>query len=188
MIKNIIPAVASTNAVIAAICANEALKLATNMCPPLHGQLGFNVEEGVFAGSQLTERSEGCPVCSDMPTIKSIVLATNATLRELLTVMGSDGKVVSRCAIMNFLMYFATFQCILQPPSHSFLICTHIIMQQSQRSVALGMRTLWMASMAALDVNLDAACSTLGVLSGSMISFTFNNAADVSLASLSHTT
>jgi hypothetical protein len=42
VVKNIIPAVASTNAIIAAACANEVLKIATGCAPPLKNYMFVN--------------------------------------------------------------------------------------------------------------------------------------------------
>lgn len=48
VIKHIIPAVASTNAVIAAACATEVLKLASSCCVPLNNYMVFNDSDGVY--------------------------------------------------------------------------------------------------------------------------------------------
>uniref|UniRef100_A0A1I7XQ19 NEDD8-activating enzyme E1 catalytic subunit n=1 Tax=Heterorhabditis bacteriophora TaxID=37862 RepID=A0A1I7XQ19_HETBA len=50
VLKRIIPAVASTNAVIAASCALEALKLASNISKPIDNYLNFTDIEGVYCG------------------------------------------------------------------------------------------------------------------------------------------
>ncbi|VDP15249.1 unnamed protein product [Heligmosomoides polygyrus] len=50
VLKRIIPAVASTNAVIAASCALEAVKLATNTAKPINNYLNFTDVEGVYCG------------------------------------------------------------------------------------------------------------------------------------------
>ncbi|XP_064632664.1 NEDD8-activating enzyme E1 catalytic subunit-like isoform X2 [Lineus longissimus] len=48
VVKRIIPAVASTNAVIAAACATEVFKIATSCCMPLNNYVNFNDTEGVY--------------------------------------------------------------------------------------------------------------------------------------------
>ncbi|KHJ88566.1 ThiF family protein [Oesophagostomum dentatum] len=64
VIKRIIPAVASTNAVIAASCALEAIKLATNTAKPIDNYLNFTDIEGVYCGVVQMERDPECPTCS----------------------------------------------------------------------------------------------------------------------------
>ncbi|EPB76982.1 ThiF family protein [Ancylostoma ceylanicum] len=56
VLKRIIPAVASTNAVIAASCALEAVKLATNTAKPIDNYLNFTDIEGVYCGVVQMER------------------------------------------------------------------------------------------------------------------------------------
>uniref|UniRef100_A0A0N5ABF0 NEDD8-activating enzyme E1 catalytic subunit n=1 Tax=Syphacia muris TaxID=451379 RepID=A0A0N5ABF0_9BILA len=56
VLKRIIPAVASTNAVIAASCALEALKLASNIACPFTNYLNFANIEGVFMGTVNLEK------------------------------------------------------------------------------------------------------------------------------------
>ena len=67
VVKNIIPAVASTNAVIAAACANEALKMMTGCSPTLQNYMLFNCGEGVYNAVHEQERKADCAVCSGKP-------------------------------------------------------------------------------------------------------------------------
>lgn len=48
VLKNIIPAVASTNAVIAAACATEVFKIASSCCEPLNNYMVFNDSDGIY--------------------------------------------------------------------------------------------------------------------------------------------
>ncbi|PIO60953.1 E2 binding domain protein, partial [Teladorsagia circumcincta] len=64
VLKRIIPAVASTNAVIAASCALEAIKLATNTAKPIDNYLNFTDIEGVYCGVVKMEKDPECPTCS----------------------------------------------------------------------------------------------------------------------------
>lgn len=48
VVKRIIPAVASTNAVIAAACASEVFKLATSACTPMNNYCVFNDIDGIY--------------------------------------------------------------------------------------------------------------------------------------------
>ncbi|CAI2347828.1 unnamed protein product [Caenorhabditis sp. 36 PRJEB53466] len=64
VLKRIIPAVASTNAVIAASCALEALKLATNIAKPIDNYLNFTQLDGAFTCVVSMEKDPNCHVCS----------------------------------------------------------------------------------------------------------------------------
>ncbi len=63
VIKNIIPAIASTNALAAAAAVNEALKLATDAAPYLKNCLMYNGEEGAFVSTQEYFKNPNCVVC-----------------------------------------------------------------------------------------------------------------------------
>ncbi|CAB3379520.1 Hypothetical predicted protein [Cloeon dipterum] len=56
VVKNIIPAVASTNASIAAVCANEVFKLATGVCKPLNDYVVLNQSDGVYTFAFANEK------------------------------------------------------------------------------------------------------------------------------------
>ncbi|RLU24321.1 hypothetical protein DMN91_002409 [Ooceraea biroi] len=66
VVKNIIPAVASTNAVIAAACATEAFKLATNCNATLNNYMVLNNLDGVYTYTYEAERKEDCLTCSQV--------------------------------------------------------------------------------------------------------------------------
>lgn len=68
VVKNIIPAIASTNAIIAASCCNEALKIVTGCNPYLNNYMMYIGEEGVYTHTFEHEQKEGCPVCGNMAT------------------------------------------------------------------------------------------------------------------------
>ncbi|TKR67999.1 hypothetical protein L596_024055 [Steinernema carpocapsae] len=78
VLKRIIPAVASTNAVIAASCALEALKLASNISCPLNNYLNFSDIEGIHFSVVTLEKEPGCLVCSR--DTRSIEVPEGATL------------------------------------------------------------------------------------------------------------
>jgi len=63
VVKNIIPAIASTNAIIAAACTQEAFKIATTCAPFLNNYLMFTGDEGVYAYTFEHEKRPDCPVC-----------------------------------------------------------------------------------------------------------------------------
>ncbi|XP_065291555.1 NEDD8-activating enzyme E1 catalytic subunit isoform X2 [Dermacentor albipictus] len=67
VVKRIIPAVASTNAVIAAVCVNEVFKIATSCCNPLNNYVVFNDTDGIYTYTFEAERNEKCLACSQVP-------------------------------------------------------------------------------------------------------------------------
>ncbi|KAL8566247.1 NEDD8-activating protein uba3 [Nucella lapillus] len=67
VVKRIIPAVASTNAVIAAACATEVFKVASSCCHPLNNYMNFNDTEGVYTYTFEAMKREDCLVCSSHP-------------------------------------------------------------------------------------------------------------------------
>ncbi|KYQ51264.1 NEDD8-activating enzyme E1 catalytic subunit [Trachymyrmex zeteki] len=67
VVKNIIPAVASTNAVIAAACATEAFKLATSCSASLNNYMVLNDLDGVYTYTFEVERKINCLACSQVP-------------------------------------------------------------------------------------------------------------------------
>ncbi|CAI4216304.1 unnamed protein product [Parascedosporium putredinis] len=67
VIKNIIPAIASTNAVIAAACCNEAFKLATGAAPALgmeENYMMYSGDDSIYTYTFKHERKDDCPVCN----------------------------------------------------------------------------------------------------------------------------
>lgn len=63
VVKNIIPAIASTNAIIAASCCNEAFKIATTSAPYLDNYFMLIGTDGVYSYTFEYERRQDCPVC-----------------------------------------------------------------------------------------------------------------------------
>lgn len=88
VIKHIIPAVASTNASIAGLCAMEVLKVASNCSLGLNNWLNFNNTHAVYTFSYEQERNEECISCSRK--VKKIELKTDATLHHLLTYLNEE--------------------------------------------------------------------------------------------------
>ncbi|WRT70845.1 uncharacterized protein IL334_007844 [Kwoniella shivajii] len=63
VVKNIIPAIASTNAIIAASCCNEALKIATACAPYLDNYMMYVGNDSVYTYTFEYEKRPECPVC-----------------------------------------------------------------------------------------------------------------------------
>lgn len=68
VVKNIIPAIASTNAIIAAACTNEALKLVTSCAPFLENYMMYtgDSETGLYTYTFAAEKKDECPVCGQL--------------------------------------------------------------------------------------------------------------------------
>ncbi|OXB68115.1 hypothetical protein ASZ78_014576, partial [Callipepla squamata] len=104
VVKRIIPAVASTNAVIAAVCATEVFKIATSAYIPLNNYLVFNDVDGLYTYTFEAERK----------TVASIEERTrpnlSKTLKELGLVDGQELAVadVTTPQTMLFKLHFTT--------------------------------------------------------------------------------
>ncbi|RYP74366.1 hypothetical protein DL771_003033 [Monosporascus sp. 5C6A] len=84
VVKNIIPAIASTNAIIAASCCNEALKIATAAAPSLgfeENYMMYTGDEAIYTHVFKNEKKGDCPVCGDVA--KPLHVDPNWTLKEL---------------------------------------------------------------------------------------------------------
>lgn len=78
--KRIVPAIASTNAVVAAACSLEALKAATLLAPSLDNYCLYNGGDGAYSAVVSHERDQGCPVCS--PGVPVTASASKDTLLD----------------------------------------------------------------------------------------------------------
>lgn len=91
VVKNIIPAVASTNAVIAAACVTEAFKLATSCCSTLNNYMTFCDIDGIYTYTYENERREDCLVCSPASRPKYIdVPHDGVKLSEFIDILCND--------------------------------------------------------------------------------------------------
>ncbi|KAL2270237.1 hypothetical protein VTJ83DRAFT_2421 [Remersonia thermophila] len=87
VVKNIIPAIAATNSVIAAACCNEALKIASGCAPALglpdNNYMMYSGNDAIYTYTFRHERKEDCPVCGNRPR-ELPVSGPQQTLRDLL--------------------------------------------------------------------------------------------------------
>ncbi|KAI6761915.1 hypothetical protein HG531_002468 [Fusarium graminearum] len=84
-IKNIIPAIASTNAIIAAACCNEAFKIATSSAPCLGFQTNYMMYSGndsIYTYTFKHEKKDDCPVCGRQA--RPLEVDPKTTLQELI--------------------------------------------------------------------------------------------------------
>jgi NEDD8-activating enzyme E1 len=87
VVKNIIPAIASTNAIIAASCCNEAFKIATNANPFLglpetNNYMMYSGDEGVYTYTFEYLKKDDCPVCGNLA--KTIEIDSTWTLQDFI--------------------------------------------------------------------------------------------------------
>ncbi|XP_017777965.1 PREDICTED: NEDD8-activating enzyme E1 catalytic subunit [Nicrophorus vespilloides] len=87
VVKNIIPAVASTNAVIAAVCATEVFKLATSCCVPMNNYMVFNDVDGIYSYTYEAEKKSNCLACSQVPQTLEIKDPSKMKLKDLIQVL-----------------------------------------------------------------------------------------------------
>jgi NEDD8-activating enzyme E1 len=85
VIKNIIPAIASTNAIIAASCCNEAFKIATSTNPPLgfeENYMMYSGNDSIYTYTFKHEKKSDCPVCGT--AARNLQVDPNLTLEEFI--------------------------------------------------------------------------------------------------------
>ncbi|KAL9611548.1 MAG: hypothetical protein Q9167_003832 [Letrouitia subvulpina] len=90
VVKNIIPAIASTNAIIAASCCNEAFKIATNCNPFLTNYMMYSGDEGIYTYTFEHDQKPDCPVCGSVS--KTLSVNPNITLQEFIESLGERAE------------------------------------------------------------------------------------------------
>lgn len=89
VVKNIIPAIASTNAIVAASCCNEAFKVLTNTnsflgYPGKDNYMMYTGDESVYTFTFEHQKKSDCPVCGYENLARPLTLDANSTLQEFL--------------------------------------------------------------------------------------------------------
>ena len=82
VVKNIIPAIASTNAIVAASCCNEAFKIATSCNPYLDNYMMYSGDDSVYTYTFTHEKKDDCPVCGNLA--RSLDVDPKMTLRDFI--------------------------------------------------------------------------------------------------------
>jgi ubiquitin-activating enzyme E1 C len=85
VVKNIIPAIASTNAIIAASCCNEAFKIATQSNPALGQEENYMMYSGndsIYTYTFKHEKKDDCPVCGNLA--RDLDVDPNLTLQDFI--------------------------------------------------------------------------------------------------------
>lgn len=86
VVKNIIPAIASTNAIIAAACVLEAFKFATTAAPFLNNYMMFTGNDSVYTYTFEHEKRPDCPVCGG--EARPMTFSAQDTLERLIEQLG----------------------------------------------------------------------------------------------------
>jgi ubiquitin-activating enzyme E1 C len=84
VVKNIIPAVASTNAIISAMCVNEALKLVTFGSQTVNNYFMYMGGEGLYTPTFTYEKSAHCVVCSDEAATRRMAVSGDLSLQAFM--------------------------------------------------------------------------------------------------------
>lgn len=87
VIKHIIPAVASTNAVIAAACVTEVFKIASSCYENLNNYMVFNDVDGIYTYAYEQEKKSDCLACSSVPRNIPIEDPNTTTLEDLIKML-----------------------------------------------------------------------------------------------------
>ena len=92
VVKRVIPAVASSNAIISAACINEVFKLRTFCAQSMNSYYMYMGSEGLYTNTIEYGRKEGCIVCGDSTVPICKTLSSSSTLQDLLTQLQEDPK------------------------------------------------------------------------------------------------
>lgn len=90
VVKNIIPAIASTNAIVAASCCNEALKIASGCAPSLgmeENYMMYSGNDSIYTYTFKHEKKDDCPVCGSLA--RPLEVDPKLTLQELIDLLAA---------------------------------------------------------------------------------------------------
>lgn len=100
--KNIIPAVASTNAIVAATCANEALKLVTCIADNMNNYMMYNGKLGVYTYTYENTKRSDCAVCGAPSPLRLAAKAVD-TMNDFLEQIALHPELRSRNPLLRTL-------------------------------------------------------------------------------------
>ncbi|GAK67464.1 NEDD8 activating enzyme [Moesziomyces antarcticus] len=86
VVKNIIPAIASTNAIVAAACVLEAFKIATTAAPFLNNYMMVTGNDSVYTYTFEHEKRPDCPVCGGES--RTMTFKQHETVQDLIDRLG----------------------------------------------------------------------------------------------------
>lgn len=107
VVKNIIPAIASTNAIVAAACCNEAFKIVTAINPCLGNledgaaaptYMMYTGDQGTYSYTFRPGKKDDCPVCgvdamasADRSKMADLTCEPGSTLQEVISSLSEKG-------------------------------------------------------------------------------------------------
>lgn len=89
VVKNIIPAIPSTNAIVAAACTLEAVKAITMCSAGMNNYMMYVGSEGIYTHTVAYERDPQCPLCSAGVPLS---VASDASLQSVMDAMVADAR------------------------------------------------------------------------------------------------
>jgi len=90
VVKHIIPAIASTNAIISAACATEAFKIATQSNLYLKNYMMYSGVEGIYTSTMNYDKNPDCSVCG--ASIRSLHIRDDITIQGVIDELMNDTK------------------------------------------------------------------------------------------------
>lgn len=90
VVKNIIPAIAATNSIIAASCCNEAFKIASSTNPYLNNYMMYTGDDSIYTYTFEHQKKDDCPVCGNLA--KRIDVEPNWTLQDFIRELGERAE------------------------------------------------------------------------------------------------
>lgn len=121
VVKNIIPAVASTNAIVSAACVNEVIKLRTYCSQTMNNYCMYMGSESIYTHTFDYERKPICVVCSDEANTKVFDVNSQTTLQEFIdTLISSSALQLKKPSVMGqaatlYMQNPPTLEAVLRP-------------------------------------------------------------------------
>mmetsp|Transcript_17944 Transcript_17944/g.18706 ORF Transcript_17944/g.18706 Transcript_17944/m.18706 type:complete len:186 (-) Transcript_17944:9-566(-) len=101
VVKNVIPAVASTNAIISACCVNEVFKLLTFTAQTMNTYYMYVGNDGVYSSTFEYNLNPTCLVCSQPAPTSITVSESSTTLSDFITILSNDANLQIKTPIIT---------------------------------------------------------------------------------------